>query len=353
MHCSEAFPPPLEVLHTKNKQRFRAGLHPGLFQLTRLTQRHVPPWGVWEAIEAYSKRSLSFEKDALNTISGVFAAIENLEHPIFHFWGVPILPPLRWQHGRSPEPISGSLAHGFGNALLWHHKRPAQRRPDFPSWSWVGWDGELYHNPRNGRLYSDPLYDGCSCNESGAIICAETRSKNLLDWTNLFRRLTLKEELEDLSWILTIQAQTVKLRFVHCAEGFMQLSRGMSPGFYAHAEIGRKETNYHGTLYKCSLFSYLSLSKELDATLKSRLGNEEFIGILLACSTKQSKDRVLVIDSSGNVGERIGMLDVYWNYVIHGVGQEHEDSEWMTFSHLFHTLDDWKLFETWRTVRLG
>jgi len=358
MHCSEAFPPPLQVLHTKDKKRFRAGLHPGLFQLTRLTQRHIPPWGVWDAIAAYSKRSLSFEKDALNAISGVFAVIENLEHPIFHFWGVPILPPLRWHSLRyggagSPEPTPGSLAHGFGNALLWHHKRPARRRPGFPSWSWVGWDGELYDEPGNRRLYSDPSYDGCSCNESGAIFCAETRSKKLLDWANLFRRLTLKEELEDLSWVLTIQAQTVKLRFVHCPEWPMQLNRAMRPGFYAHAEIGRKETKYHGTLYKCSLFSYLSLSKELDATLKSRLETEEFIGIILACSTEHSKDRVLVIDSSGNVGERIGVVDVYWNCAIRGVRQEHDDSEWMTFSHLCQTLDDWKLFETRRTVRLG
>ena len=30
--------------------------------------------------------------------------------------------------------------------LCWFHLGPGKRRPQFPSWSWAGWDGKLYHH---------------------------------------------------------------------------------------------------------------------------------------------------------------------------------------------------------------
>jgi hypothetical protein len=81
------------------------------------------------------------------------------------------------------------------------------------------------------------------------------------------------------------------------------------PGYYAHAEIGYKHTGSDGALFECSLFSYLSLSKKLDPTLRSRLQTEEFTGAMLSCSDGHSKDRVLVVDSIDNVTERIGVVE--------------------------------------------
>jgi hypothetical protein len=128
----------------------------------------------------------------------------------------------------------------------------------------------------------------------------------------------------------------------------------MEPRFYAYREIGHKETEYCGALYNCSLYSHLFLSKEFDAASSSRLLTEEFTGIVLGCS---DEDYVLIVESKGDVEERVGIIDVA-NSFLRGERQVQDSSSEsysesvVTKYHCCH-LDDWKLDKTQRTIRLS
>ncbi|RFN44758.1 hypothetical protein FIE12Z_11024 [Fusarium flagelliforme] len=112
---------------------------------------------LFDLSEAYSKRDLSLPSDTLNAILGIFNLLaQHKKRPIYHICGVPILrlpghrgPKL---YRRSRKPIESSdngnnddatavALCGFLDGLCWRLKEPACRRPEFPSWSWTGWDG--------------------------------------------------------------------------------------------------------------------------------------------------------------------------------------------------------------------
>ncbi|KAI1823544.1 heterokaryon incompatibility protein-domain-containing protein [Xylaria intraflava] len=85
----------------------------------------------------YSQRSLSFSSDILNGFRGIFNALEKRDVPTFHCGGIPIL-----TSGLDNE-VSRSEANmvGFLRGLCWWSPRDiVLRRPDFPSWSWTGWE---------------------------------------------------------------------------------------------------------------------------------------------------------------------------------------------------------------------
>ncbi|KAI1387638.1 uncharacterized protein F4822DRAFT_289211 [Hypoxylon trugodes] len=69
----------------------------------------------------YSSRKLTNGDDALNAILGILQTMENSVKGLRFIWGNPI--------------------EGDNLLLQWHHKNPAKRRPQFPSWSYLGWEG--------------------------------------------------------------------------------------------------------------------------------------------------------------------------------------------------------------------
>lgn len=77
--------------------------------------------GYMSYLRDISMRVLSHSCDALNTCLGILKATNTP-----HVWGVPI------------ETTSTSGNHEL--ALCWRHNSTTQRRPEFPSWSWAGWD---------------------------------------------------------------------------------------------------------------------------------------------------------------------------------------------------------------------
>lgn len=79
---------------------------------------------IWRnLISGYTGRTLSFESDGLNAVSGVAQ-----------------------QHARKLKDglICGLLVSTvFEAGLMWHAAGPLRRRAHFPSWSWVGWVGQV------------------------------------------------------------------------------------------------------------------------------------------------------------------------------------------------------------------
>ncbi|CAH0028007.1 unnamed protein product [Clonostachys rhizophaga] len=82
-----------------------------------------------EHVAAYSSRKLTYSSDALNAFTGIQKAQQASMGETKFWYGLPAAA-LDW-------------------ALLWKATNGTKlaRREEFPSWSWVGWDGSVTHPP--------------------------------------------------------------------------------------------------------------------------------------------------------------------------------------------------------------
>lgn len=139
MHCQESISIPLKTIHTRDMQGFKQSCH-------RL--RAFPSHGVGrhsvqilDCIEDYSRRSLTYDSDAINAFSGILRSFEKEDFQVQNFWGIPVFPTHRkqvqWTAKGDSFSTKGDPQLVFG--LIWTTARTARRRPDFPSWSWAGW----------------------------------------------------------------------------------------------------------------------------------------------------------------------------------------------------------------------
>lgn len=92
------------------------GRTPSLWQLRRYSQ----------TVEAYTMRLLTYRSDILNAFSGIAKAMTTSMASTRMFYATP--------------------AMAFDWAILWTGHlslRTLKRQPGFPSWAWVGWEGEI------------------------------------------------------------------------------------------------------------------------------------------------------------------------------------------------------------------
>lgn len=136
----EAPLPPSFWYVNRRDEDYRRGWTPTVTQQqNELLESKNPLSQALDYLEAYSYRKLSYDSDAVNAIDGALHSL--VKDNVYHICGVPIHlpPPIVDSNGSvcGPEP-SGNLA------LLWHHLQPGcNKRAGFPSWSPVGWDGEI------------------------------------------------------------------------------------------------------------------------------------------------------------------------------------------------------------------
>lgn len=124
----------------------------------------------WEHISHYSKRSLTFESDALNAITATLNDYKDKsKDAAFHAWGMPFAANVNVLDGSSPGPLShvtfASENAIFGFSLAWYSASPdLRRRHGFPTWSWascranVGFLNLPYGTPDNVSM-PDPELD--------------------------------------------------------------------------------------------------------------------------------------------------------------------------------------------------
>ncbi|KAM0314832.1 hypothetical protein ACHAPQ_011725 [Fusarium lateritium] len=103
-------------------------------------------------IVQYTERQLSYPQDSLDAFLGIFADYE--QQIPGQFWlPRPEVPSVL----SSPSDTSPLPSHIWGlplqlgaSMLEWYHpKPPKQRRPNFPSWSWTGWEGVVEFGVRS------------------------------------------------------------------------------------------------------------------------------------------------------------------------------------------------------------
>jgi hypothetical protein len=103
----------------------------GLQNATEKTRLEVADDEYCGLVPLYTARQMTNDSDSLNAFLGILQQLRKSVLPKGLEWGLPL--------------------RDFPQSLRWFHPRTVKprRRPDFPSWSWTGWEGEI--------VYSDPL----------------------------------------------------------------------------------------------------------------------------------------------------------------------------------------------------
>jgi hypothetical protein len=107
---------------------WREGDSPKTRLMAKLFEHHV---------HQYTKRSLSMSSDSLAAIETILNRFAAESFPIHHLYGVPV-----FEDGST----SGAARFDIHRGLMWSHgagKRALQRRTEFPTWSWAGWEGPV------------------------------------------------------------------------------------------------------------------------------------------------------------------------------------------------------------------
>jgi hypothetical protein len=148
MNVFEGLHIPLDSLHIKDRTKSYENLRGGVFGRNRRAKfgRFVhEKQGQAEVfsqylshVEEYSVRKLSFAADLLNAFLGIAQQFWYRRHAIHNVWGLPY--PALLEERES----------GFVHSMTWCHtkscwdiSRSPHRRTQFPSWSWVGWEGPV------------------------------------------------------------------------------------------------------------------------------------------------------------------------------------------------------------------
>lgn len=177
---------------------------------------------------------MTYDDDALKGILGILRIQKSR---IDHIYGIPVVKPPSWQqHGYSSR-RPGNAQEGFASVLLWKHELPACRRPNFPSWSWVGWDGVVDRSEVVRGQRSPYLYEGCKCTTPTVSIVAETKAGELQDWDTLYQGLSRGVAT---TWSGVLRTtMTIKLRLVEISKDLLTKSyrHQRESGLYAKFDM--------------------------------------------------------------------------------------------------------------------
>lgn len=93
-----------------------------------------------DCVYFYNGRQLSFESDSLLAFRGILHFFGTAQLQLYHCWAVPSTDP------GAPH-MSPSII--FAKHLRWSPIINVKRRHDFPSWSWLGWAGQVSFPPQD------------------------------------------------------------------------------------------------------------------------------------------------------------------------------------------------------------
>ncbi|KAK6065174.1 tol protein [Seiridium cupressi] len=289
MQCLEALPPALDDWHTDDKSSFLNLVDRSIFTIPTSS---VGLTSLWLCTSDYARRKLSFDMDSLNGFLGVLAYFETLNPSFRCWWGLPFttefdlhsrpfagdyvrLTRARAHHadafheaqlpGREEaettiepqpsNPLEGKSwrpEHCFMNSLLWTHGRDNnKRRSDFPSWTWVGWEGPVSKLPSISNYYGFKV-----------VKISNPRDKNRL----------------------------------------------MSDGYYIARDLG-KVTLRDVRIDDCTVFAYLNLDSESEA-MEQKPENDAIgcMGIVLGCGGNIGL--LVVKPAKGGGCQRLGVVNI-------------------------------------------
>ncbi|KAH6678649.1 heterokaryon incompatibility protein-domain-containing protein [Halenospora varia] len=309
MHCSESAPLNLEICHTKGKQELLKRFHPGMFTVEEPNKARL----IEHVIVEYSKRTLTRDEDSLKAVLGILDLFERGSFPIWHVFGIPCLSKMTVDQGFHVVAQRTSQCHGFTNFLLWRHVRPSRRRPNFPSWSWSGWEGELDLTTFESWTWMFRINDDHfsatkkKCHQNDISVSFETRSYGFLTWDTVLEGLDSRSLMKNFTGILKIHAFTMAMKLTYFSLP-VEISGGHTypPGWYAsfssndNKPIGWSFYKKYGC--SCIEYCYVSLSTDIPSSSKSLL----FTAMILNCKGSCG----LLLDTTGPCAQRLGIWDL-------------------------------------------
>jgi len=127
-------------------------------------------------IEAFTRRSLTYESDVLNAMLGIFASLGH-SNGLRHLWGLPYCDNDLFGSDKTPLNISHRR---FISNLSWDMEGPARRRVGFPSWSWTGWKGTVRW--ARGLKMLDNARSSRDKTEISCAVKLELNDGKIVDW---------------------------------------------------------------------------------------------------------------------------------------------------------------------------
>jgi hypothetical protein len=128
MYCQESIRKDIPTRQTGQRQGLAGSALSGISPMS--TNERKGRVELDDLLNEYNSRDLTYQSDALDACQGILRGLS-----IPHNWGLPIIPTSWWEEGRRSQ-----ASHTMN--LYWKSDEPGMRRQGFPSWSWVGWQGE-------------------------------------------------------------------------------------------------------------------------------------------------------------------------------------------------------------------
>ena len=226
MNCSEAIHTPLTALHIKSLQRLISWHKKGIVPSLAVT-RH--PWDhVHSCLRQFRQRSLTYPSDSLNAIQGVLNSLERIYPSLLHIWALPVVPDVTTEllQGDPTRRIvrTSSRVEQLLTSLCWTTVERASRIKGLPSWSWVGWLGNLAETSH---------YEGYLLNCFGIeIYFQDSNTPESLTPLDLYCSMdkSRRKQIDGIKSLL-LEATMVNVKFVPCIVHRPQAAHRASDGF--------------------------------------------------------------------------------------------------------------------------
>ena len=127
MYCQESVRRDIPNWQTGHGQGLAGAALSGMSPMS--TKERTGRVEIDDLLNEYNSRDLSYQSDALDACQGILRGLS-----VPHNWGLPIMPLSWWEESRRPQAP-------YTLNLYWQSDEPGTRRNEFPSWSWVGWQG--------------------------------------------------------------------------------------------------------------------------------------------------------------------------------------------------------------------
>jgi hypothetical protein len=232
-------------------------------------------------VTEYSGRSLTFEGDMLNAFRALLT-----RSPFYSFYGIPIAIDSEDIY---VESIYG-LDVGFAKGLWWSPVDDSLRRiPQFPSWTWAGWEGSVHYWSSTKRGNIDLAFERNSGSDSqfnAAFWLEHVETSRLDTLKGVVKTMNGNKVIPECSYSLVVDAMIVQLQMHRAGFGsrvadvYSGPTReyGMHPEAWGSAHFFERELTGDVETWDCILLhkssdGYLLMIIEWDGDVARRIGN--------------------------------------------------------------------------------
>lgn len=285
-NCEGIEPTQPRTLNSDNRYRIRNWM---VRQAPSTFSNHYSPSTIYLLIRQYSQRQLSFSNDVLNAFSGVLHAYDNLSLPVRNLWGIPIL---------SQET---SVLESFNIGMSWNFsstKAPTSlnRRGDFPSWSWTGWEYPVFY-----KSWYTSRMEYSALHELNAAIEINDGSK--VSWMDIKQAIVNGQQNLCNLRFLRLEAWTTPVVLDFSMEGSEGRSAPISP---VYATIGPEG---HSNKFRAQVPSLRNCAglERLEQYKNAYMCTGILLGGFKKNDTKLMEHPLLLVVKKGQFWERLGI----------------------------------------------